>query len=113
MLGQQPSLSLENLQLFDQTIRAERELGGVIDASATWSSFCDAEWRVVRGTRAFAARMGLPASDPGGTELRDLIGEALAGLVAGPGITAAGRRTGRPRRRNHAGGARHHRRDGV
>jgi PAS domain-containing protein len=82
MLGQQLSLSLENLQLFDQTIRAERELGGVIDALGDLVIVCDAEWRVVRGTRAFAARMGLPASDLVGSDLRDLIGEALAGSLS-------------------------------
>ncbi|HEX2310122.1 MAG TPA: hypothetical protein VHH91_05340, partial [Vicinamibacterales bacterium] len=82
MLGQQLSLSLENLQLFDQTIRAERELGGVIDALGDLVIVCDADWRVVRGTRAFAARMGLPASDLGGSDLRDLIGEALVGSLS-------------------------------
>jgi PAS domain-containing protein len=82
MLGQQLSLSLENLQLFDQTIRAERELGGVIDALDDLLVVCDVEWRVLRGTRAFAARVGLPPSDLAGSELRDLIGEALAGAVS-------------------------------
>jgi PAS domain-containing protein len=82
ILGQQLSLSLENLQLFDQTIRAERELGGVIDALGDLVVVCDAEWRVIRGTRAFAARVGLPPSDLPGSELRDLLGEALAGTVS-------------------------------
>jgi PAS domain-containing protein len=94
MLGQQLSLSLENLQLFDQTIRAERELGGVIDALGHLVVVCDAEWRVVRGTRAFAARVGLPPSDLAGSELRDLFGEALAGSVSDAlgSIPAAGER---------------------
>ena len=82
ILGQQLSLSLENLQLFDQTIRAERELGGVIDALGDLVVVCDAEWRVVRGTRAFAARIGLPPSNLPGSELRDLVGEALTGTVS-------------------------------
>ena len=38
---------------------------------------CDAELRVVRGTRAFAARAGVPSADLPGRELRELLGESL------------------------------------
>src|SRR5215207_5061651 len=38
---------------------------------------CDAELRVVRGTRAFAIRAGVRTADLPGRELRDLFGEAL------------------------------------
>jgi GAF domain-containing protein len=76
-LGHQLAAALENVLLFHQTIRAERELAELMDSVDDLVVIFDAEWRVVRGTRAFASRTGVPVADLLGRELRDLFGEAL------------------------------------
>jgi GAF domain-containing protein len=77
MLGNQLAAALENVLLFHQTIRAERELAGLMDSVDDMIVICDAELRVIRGTRAFASRAGVPSADLPGHELRDLFGDAL------------------------------------
>jgi GAF domain-containing protein len=76
-LGSQLAAALENVLLFHQVVRAERELAGLMDSLDHLIVICDGELRVVRGTRAFASRAGVPTADLPGRELRDLFGEAL------------------------------------
>jgi GAF domain-containing protein len=76
-LGGQLAAALENVLLFHQVVRAERELAGLMDSLDDLIVICDGELRVVRGTRAFAIRAGVPTADLPGRELRDLFGEAL------------------------------------
>jgi PAS domain-containing protein len=76
-LGRQLAAALENVVLFHQAVRAERELAGLMDSVDDLIVICDAELRVVRGTRAFAARAGVPSADLPGRELRELLGESL------------------------------------
>jgi GAF domain-containing protein len=76
-LGRQLAAALENVLLFHQAVRAERELAGLMDSLDDLVVICDAELRVVRGTRAFASRAGVLTADLPGRELRDLFGEEL------------------------------------
>jgi PAS domain-containing protein len=76
-LGHQLAAALENVLLFHQTVRAERELAGLMDSVDDLVVICDAELRVIRGSRAFASRAGVSSADLPGRELRDLFGEAL------------------------------------
>jgi GAF domain-containing protein len=76
-LGQELAAAIETVLLFEQAVRAERELGAVFEIADDPMIVCDAELRVVRGTPAFAARAGVPLADLAGRELRDLLGDAL------------------------------------
>jgi PAS domain-containing protein len=76
-LGRQLAAALENVLLFHQAVRAERELAGLMDSVDDLIVICDAELRVVRGTRAFASRAGVQSGDLPGRELRDLFGELM------------------------------------
>jgi GAF domain-containing protein len=76
-LGRQLAAALENVVLFHQAVRAERELAGLMDSVDDLVVICDAELRVVRGTRAFATRAGVLSTDLPGRELRELLGESL------------------------------------
>jgi GAF domain-containing protein len=82
-LGRQLAAALENVLLFHQVVRAERELAGLMDSLDDLVVICDAELRVVRGTRAFASRAGVLTADLPGRELRDLFGEELESRLHG------------------------------
>ena len=76
-LGHQLAAALENVLLFHQTVRAERELAALMDALDALVVICDAELRVIRGTRTFASCAGVSGDDLAGRALRDLFGETL------------------------------------
>jgi GAF domain-containing protein len=76
-LGHELAAAIENVLLFHQAVGAERELAAVFESISDLVLVCDAELRVVRGTRAFARRAGMPLADLSGRELRDLFGDAL------------------------------------
>jgi GAF domain-containing protein len=82
-LGRHLAAALENVLLFHQVVRTERELAGLMDSLDDLVVICDAELRVVRGTRAFASRAGVLTADLPGRELRDLFGEELESRLHG------------------------------
>jgi GAF domain-containing protein len=82
-LGRQLAAAVENVLLFHQVVRAERELAGLMDSLDDLVVICDADLRVVRGTRAFASRAGVLTADLPGRELRDLFGEELESRLHG------------------------------
>ena len=87
-LGHELASAMETVLLFHQAVRAERELVATFDTAADFMILCDAEMRVVRATRGFAARVGVPMTELAGHELRDLLGEALSTRIQAAAIGA-------------------------
>ncbi len=83
-LGRQLAAALENVVLFHQAVRAERELAGLMDSVDDLVVICDAELRVVRGTRAFATRAGVLSTRPPGPRAARAVG-GVAGIASSSG----------------------------